>query len=600
MAESISVNRKRRKNRRYHGKGALDIIEEAVHLVRSSPPAVFGLYYIGSLPFILALLYFWTDMIRNAFADRHCAEASLGLAFLFLWMKSWQAVFIRRLMTTYIRGIPGFGWSLRRIARLVVAQTIIQPWGMLLLPAALFLVVPFPWVYALFQNVMVFGDGDDNNISTVLKRSWQQTKLWPKQNVILIWLLSPWLLVVASALALVLVPFFSAAIPGTRSMFFIFGLLLFLLPLNPLGVIIAANVGVAIVLIPQLLKTFLGVETIFTLSSLHIMNTTFFAVVCSITYLCLDPLIKTAYALRCFYGEALQTGEDLRVELRNLMMSGKVLLSVLVMVTGLFVATPLWAAETTAEELDDSIRRVMRKVEYAWRMPREKLAGEEVVEEEEPTLLTRIFEKITDTLEGWGKTIRRWLSKIEDWLEKLAPRRSPSRREIVSDTGWIPRVQVLIFILLAAITCVLAVLLWRIWRRRRKQDIEIAVAEMAPRPDITDENMHAGELPEDGWLALAKELMEKGQLRLALRAIYLASLACLAENELLTIAKFKSDRDYERELKRREHAIPDLVTAFTENVGLFERVWYGMHAVTRNIITHFTANYKKIKAYAES
>jgi hypothetical protein len=218
MAKSVSVNHKRRKSKRHHGKGAIDIIEEAVHLIRTSSPTVLGLYYIGSLPFILALLYFWTDMIRSAFADRHCAEASLGLAILFIWMKSWQSVFIQRLLTTHIRGIPAFRWSLRRIGRLVVTQTIIQPWGMLVLPMALLLTFPFPWAYAFFQNVMVFGDGEDSTINTVLKRSWQQAKLWPKQNVFLIWLLSPWLLVIASVLVLVLIPFFSAAIPGTRSM----------------------------------------------------------------------------------------------------------------------------------------------------------------------------------------------------------------------------------------------------------------------------------------------------------------------------------------------------------------------------------------------
>jgi hypothetical protein len=318
MAKRLSVNRKRRKSKRHQGKGVIDIIEEAVHLIRRSPPAVLGLYYIGSLPFILALLYFWTDMIRNAFADRHCAEASLGLAFLFLWMKSWQVVFIRRLMMMHTCGIPLFRWSLRRIVRLVITQTVIQPWGMIILPIAILLAIPFPWVYAFFQNVMVFGDGEDSNISTVLKRSWQQAKLWPKQNFILIWLLSPWLLVVAAILVLVLVPFISAINPGTASGFFINVFFLLFIPLNPLGVVISKNVGDVIVLIPQLLKTFFGMETIFTLSSRHIMNSTFFAVVCAISYLCLDPLIKTAYTLRCFYGEALQSGEDLWVELQNL------------------------------------------------------------------------------------------------------------------------------------------------------------------------------------------------------------------------------------------------------------------------------------------
>jgi hypothetical protein len=256
-------------------------------------------------------------MVRSAFAYRHCAEASLGLAILFLWMKSWQTVFTHKLITD-IRGIPALRWSLRHIVRLAVVQTIIQPWGMVVLPLALLMTLPFPWVYAFYQNVTVFGDGENSEIRAVLKRSWQQAKLWPKQNHLLIWLLSPWLLVVAAILVLVLVPFISTINPGTASVFFIYVFLLLFIPLSPLGVVISINIGAAIVLIPQLLKTFFGMETIFTLSSRHIMNSTFFAVVCAISYLCLDPLIKTAYALRCFYGEALQSGEDLWVELQNL------------------------------------------------------------------------------------------------------------------------------------------------------------------------------------------------------------------------------------------------------------------------------------------
>src|SRR4029079_1349495 len=46
-------------------------------------------------------------------------------------------------------------------------------------------------------------------------------------------------------------------------------------------------------------------------------NTTFFAVIVGVTYLCLDPLLKAIYVLRCFYGESLSTGEDLKVELRR-------------------------------------------------------------------------------------------------------------------------------------------------------------------------------------------------------------------------------------------------------------------------------------------
>ena len=37
----------------------------------------------------------------------------------------------------------------------------------------------------------------------------------------------------------------------------------------------------------------------------------------------------------------------------------------------------------------------------------------------------------------------------------------------------------------------------------------------------------ASQLPEDAWLKLAREMVEKGDLRLAVRAMYLAMLAHL-------------------------------------------------------------------------
>ena len=72
---------------------ALDVAEEAVHLLRTAPAHVIAAYYVGSIPFILGLLYLWADMSRSAFAGRHCAPAALGLALLFVWMKIWQTIF---------------------------------------------------------------------------------------------------------------------------------------------------------------------------------------------------------------------------------------------------------------------------------------------------------------------------------------------------------------------------------------------------------------------------------------------------------------------------------------------------------------------------
>ena len=80
-----------------HYKSALRIIEEAVHLLRSSPGSLLSGYYIGSVPFVLGLMYFWADMSRSANAGEHCTLAALSLAFLYIWMKFWHAVFAHQI-----------------------------------------------------------------------------------------------------------------------------------------------------------------------------------------------------------------------------------------------------------------------------------------------------------------------------------------------------------------------------------------------------------------------------------------------------------------------------------------------------------------------
>ena len=59
-----------------------------------------------------------------------------------------------------------------------------------------------------------------------------------------------------------------------------------------------------------------------------------------------------------------------------------------------------------------------------------------------------------------------------------------------------------------------------------------------------------------------------------MRAFYFASLAQLAARGLITVAKFKSNRDYERELQRRGHSLPELLASFGDNVSVFDRTWY--------------------------
>jgi hypothetical protein len=155
----------------------------------------------------------------------------------------------------------------------------------------------------------------------------------------------------------------------------------------------------------------------------------------------------------------------------------------------------------------------------------------------------------------------------------------------------------LLILLVAALAGLVVWLLFRLWRNQ--VPIQEFAAEALPAvPDVSDENVGAEQLPEDGWIKLARELLDRGELRLALRAFYLAALAHLAERNLITLARYKSNRDYERELLRRGHALADVPGLFSRSVMAFERVWYGRHGVSQELLEDFARNVERIKAGA--
>lgn len=142
----------------------------------------------------------------------------------------------------------------------------------------------------------------------------------------------------------------------------------------------------------------------------------------------------------------------------------------------------------------------------------------------------------------------------------------------------------------------LGIFLYRLIRDRGRSSMPVTAVAMQPVPDLADETIGADQLPEDEWSRLGRELMERGELRLALRAFHLASLSHLAGRGLVTIARFKSNRDYERELERRGHALPGMAPAFRETVWFFERIWYGLHDVNTDLVRQFMGDVERLKA----
>lgn len=243
----------------------------------------------------------------------------------------------------------------------------------------------------------------------------------------------------------------------------------------------------------------------------------------------------------------------------------------------------------SAQQLDRAIEDVIHQREYIWRMQRDK----DALQENKGTLAAFI-DGIFKTIGGWAKAAGRWLRNAINWLEKYFRRSSGSAGP---GTDWSGALRGLFFVLIIALVVTLLLLLFRMWRgRHRARTEEVAAEAILPAPDLTDENVGADELPEDGWVKLAHEFLGRGEFRLALRAFYLATLAHLAGRNLISIAKFKSNHDYERELGRRGHALPEVLHTFSQNVSVFDRVWYGLHEVNQEIVNRFASNVEKIKA----
>ena len=483
---------------------AVRIIEEAVHILRSAPGALLTVYYIGSVPFVLGLLYFWADMSRSATAYTYSAMAALGLSFLFVWMKFWQSVFMYQIRAQFFDDILP-PWSLGRISAIAATQSLIQSTRFLVLPVASLMVIPFGFCYAFYQNVSAHDPAQGQTVRSTCKWAWRQAKLWPRQNHLLI------------------------------VIYWIFGFVIFI------------NVSMAAIFIPQMVKTLFGVDSAFTLSGMYMyLNTTFWIVVLGITYLLLDPLIKATYLLRCYYGSALQSGEDLRTELSRNMANRKKLVAGFLLVSVCltpFTTIAEQRAPVSAIDLDRSIDETMRRREFAWRMPRESIQADE---HKDNGPIAAAVEWLMEIFGDGIKKIGNWIAAFIEWLEDLLPK--PDKQTRTSNGNWITPVRMVLMILLILLVVVLAYIFVRIRQRRRAHPAAVASAAAAPTPDLNDENVKADDLSTNRWLTVAGELAEKGQLRLAMRALYLATLAHLADREMITIEVYKSNRDYEREL----------------------------------------------------
>ena len=525
---------------------ALGLVEQCVHLLRRGSGQALAEYYLGSLPFVLALLYFWSDMSRNPMAGKYCGPWAAGVALAFVWMKLWHVRFCRRLWCR-LQGAPAEAWPVKRMIATAARQAFVHAFGVAALPLA---VLPLGWVYAFFQNLSILDDPGCTGPSDLVRDARAQTLLWPGQN----------------HLALTIMGLF--------------------------GGMVFFDLALGVIAIPYLLKWLFGIETVFTLSGMTLFNTTFLAVLFGLTYLCIDPVTKTFYVLRCFYGRARHTGDDIRSALRPFMLTGVIIVSLLIFnpsgstaragtTRAVTAHQALTADQDTAHRLDEAIETVLRQRRFAWRLPRESVPQPE----SDQGWIGSTIHWIAGGIKAAARTVVHWIEALIEWIqEKLPDPQYPKPGEGGDYRGLIR----MIFYALG-FGLILLMIYWLIrWLLRSRPMVNPEVETAAPEKlDLSDESVTAEDLPLDQWLSMARDLITRDDLRSALRALYLSVLAMLADHQRVTIARYKSNLDYARELARHAHAEPELLTGFEWCVRIFERAWYGLHPVSRHLVDRF-------------
>jgi hypothetical protein len=550
------------------GPTAMEVMDEAVSLLRRTPLSVFSIYYVGALPFWLAFVYFYFDMTQSADADAHLFVESLLLTVLYFWMKTCQAVFARKLLVL-LEGEDREKWGLARLANTALLQSIFAGSLVIIYPLAVIVTIPFGWINAFYHNISIVGTSTKSTVRSSLLEATELSRLWPRQN------------------------------------HFILGILLAAL------LFLFINLAVFFSMIPELLNMFFGIATVFDENGSAWQNTSFYLDVFVICFLVLNPLNKAIYVLRCFYGRARLNGADLKAELRRLdkirleQAPVRVLAMVLILCVA-FTATPIHAdnpapatpVTTTVAplspdnaKLDQAIQKTLQKDEFAWRLPREQSD-----QPEKEGFLARMTDQFLKYLGREFDKMMKPLGKFLKWLfgGNHNHDSSASALQALSNIPW----TTLFLVILALVVACLIFILLRHFRRRDVNPVEARGTAPIKTVDLQAEDVRADALPEDSWLALARELMEKGELRLALRALYLATLSLLAQQQLVRLGPAKSNRDYLTELTRRLRGNTAAVQLVRSNMDLFEASWYGTHDVNSAIIETMLTNHQQVRGHA--
>jgi len=534
----------------------LDIIEEGFSLFKNNIFSALLFNLLGTVPFAIGLIYIIGDMSYGRASQVDIAGSALILTLLWMWNNLWQTVYRTRLIDARcLRNLTKL--NLKTLTRIFIRQNIVQPFGLILSPLAIF---PGMWWLTAFFNLFGVDYQDNPGIREQINRSkvlignnFRRTY----QLMAIIWIFR---------------------------------------------VMIMFDIILLFIFMPAILKMLLGIDTPFSqadsvISSLQIIfNSTFFSAVFVTAWICYSPIEKAIWAVMIFYGESSKKGYDIIATLSVLAQQramkiaifGLVIFSIICSSTNAIAASP---APTTGVEtivpakLNDEIRQTLNKREYQWKLPVERIKTGE-----SKSIIGSFIEYII----GEIKSTVKWIYKLLNKLFKLdKPKKTSDYGGVLA---WLhAKRYIAIWSVIGLSLLIVGWLLFCWWRERKKHPVVKATVARVKEIDLTDEeNIIADDLEENEWLALAARLAAEGKLKLAMRAMFLAAIKALADRHLLTIARGKTNRDYRRELMRRAHSEPEKLELFNSNLAVFEKIWYGDYAIATHDFDCFSENVKKI------
>lgn len=559
---------------------AAELVEESLCLLLRASPSAWLIYLAGAVPWVLGLGHFWAAASWFSPRPAELAWRALGLTALYLWLKVAQAWFCARLRADRIDAEPPpLGWAALRFT--LGRQARSQGWAVPVMPVAAVLSLPLGFAWTYFENLTALAASPDVGGESLERRARREALRWPG--------------------------------PAHIAMLLFSGLWL----------CVWVNIASGFFVIPWLARTLLGVENMFGLSGWWALNSTFLALVTILTWLAVDPLVKAYHVLRTFYGETRHTGEDLRLELRRAPSAaspaaGRAVRNTLALlalcalggwggaggpaaglhaqeapvavadlasdsISNLAPATPdALASEfspelgTTPAEIDAALDAALRGRDFLWRLHPLPVPEDESAED---GFIKGLVREAVETIIEMARATKEWLEGVADWFENLFKKKDrsapkPKTPRSAGDIGALARV--LLYGLLGLCLLALLWLLWASWKQQRPPPRPLSASAAAtPPPDLNDENLEASRLPSNEWLDLARRQIALGEWRLALRALYLATLAGLGARGLVTLARAKTNLDYERELGRRAAGRSEVIAGFRGRRLVFERVWYG-------------------------